>query len=183
MNGDGEIKINLGRFRQALFDKTADLLGLLKIRGRLDWRRGGLTSWRVCLPKSRGRPAKWRGRLGAVCMGLTLVGGHLSSVDASLTTVGVGLTIVETGLAKVNAASPIVETARTAVGTARTAVDFAPAVARIAPAWFRFGLKKIFDKGFTPFPSHACAAMIGAFATVPCAVNMISPTRHYDRCA
>jgi hypothetical protein len=42
-------------------------------------------------------------------------------------------------------------------------------------------LKQIFDKGFTPFPSRPCAAMIGAFATVPCAVNMISPTRYYDR--
>jgi hypothetical protein len=40
-----------------------------------------------------------------------------------------------------------------------------------------------FDKGFTPFHSYACAAMMGAFATVPSAVNMISPTRHYDRCA
>ena len=114
-------------------------------------------------------------------MGLTLVGGHLSSVDASLTTVGVGLTIVEAGLAKVHTASTIVEMALAQVGTARTAVDFAPAVARISPAWFRFSLKQIFGKGFTPFHSHACAAMIGAFATVPSAVNMISPTRYYDR--
>jgi hypothetical protein len=50
--GDTKIKINLGRFRQALFDKNADLLGLLKIRGRLDWRRRGLTSWRGSLSKS-----------------------------------------------------------------------------------------------------------------------------------
>jgi hypothetical protein len=49
--------------------------------------------------------------------------------------------------------------------------------------WFRLSVEQIFDKGFTPFHSHACAAMIGAFATVPSAVNMISPTRHYDRCA
>jgi hypothetical protein len=142
------------------------------------------------LLKSRGRPANWWDCLCGVCRGLTLVGGHLSAVDAGLTAVGVGLTIVETGLAKVNTASTIVETAplkvetaRTAVGTPRTAVDFAPAVARISPAWFRFSLKQIFGKGFTPFPSHACATMIGAFVTVPCAVNMISPTRHYDRCA
>jgi hypothetical protein len=181
--GDTKIKINLGRYRQALFDKNADLLGLLKIRGRLDWRRTGLASWRMCLSRSRGCPANWRGRLWAVCKGLTIVGGHSSSVDGDLSAVGVGLTIVAAGLAKVTTASPIVETAQTVVGTPRTAVDFAPAIARIAPAWSRFSLKQIFDKGFTPFPSHACAAMIAAFATVPCAVNMISPTRHYDRCA
>jgi hypothetical protein len=40
---------------------------------------------------------------------------------------------------------------------------------------------QIVGKGFTPLHHYVCAAMIGVFATVPSAVNMISPTRHDER--
>ena len=129
LTGDGENLPPVGRLGQVFWGKTGDLLGLLKIQGRLNERRRGLTSWRGGLLKSRGRPAGWREHLWAVCRGLTLVGGHLSPVDADLSAVGMDLTVVGAGLTKVDTASTIVETARTAVGTARTAVDFAPVVA------------------------------------------------------
>ena len=129
LTGDGENLHLFGRLGQVFWGKSADLLGFLKIRARLDGRRTGLTTWRVGLLKSRGRPAGWREHLWAVCRGLTPVGGHLSPVDADLSAVGMDLTAVGAGLAKVDTASTIVETARTDVGTARTAVDFAPVVA------------------------------------------------------
>jgi hypothetical protein len=106
----------------------------------------------------------------------------------------VDLTVVEAGLAKVDTASTIVEMARTAVGGACAVaagdwlnVKPGRTVARgeenfrcRGRAGFRLSAKKIFDNGFTPLPGGPSAAMLGVVATVPSAVNMISPTRHYD---
>jgi hypothetical protein len=92
--------------------------------GHQERTRMDLTSWRTDLAKSRGRPPKWGGRLGAVDVDLlgfradlTAVGGHLSPVDAGLTAVNAGLTTVEPALTGVDAPSSVVETARTEAGS------------------------------------------------------------------
>ena len=102
----------------------------LKIRGRLDGRRTGLTSWRGCLSKwrgcllkSRGHPANWRGHLWAVCRDLTPVGGHLSPVDAASTPVAAASTIVATASSNADTPSLKADAPSSAVGTARLNVD------------------------------------------------------------
>jgi hypothetical protein len=101
----------VGRHVKPFGRKPSFHKGLMNVTGRLEWRRGCLTGWRVHLLKSRGRPLKSRVRLCAVCRGLTLAGGHLSPVNAGLTDVNAGSTVAEAGLAAVNAPSSVVETA------------------------------------------------------------------------
>jgi hypothetical protein len=177
-------------------------------RGCLTNWRVCLSKWRGCLLKSRRHPANWRGHLWAVCGDLTPVGGHLSPVDAASTSVVVASTVVATASPNADTPSSSVEAAWLKVDVSPAAAAFASSAVGIAPvvagtrqacgrgrccprrgwrsgavrgrAGFRLSAKQIFGKGFTPLPSQPCAAMMGMFATVPSAVNMISPTRHYD---